>query len=77
MAAVRALRPNFDFLRRVCPSADTIVPVMTSKVHTSIKASNRFMPLTSLNLAWYTLLTLVFNLAFGKPYSQPIKAGIV
>src|SRR6185436_2237633 len=44
IAAVLALRPNFDFLRRVWPSADTIVPVMTSRVRTSIKASNLFIP---------------------------------
>src|SRR5215212_9623790 len=43
IAAVRALRPNLD-LRRVWPSAETSVPVMTSKVHTSIKASNLFIP---------------------------------
>jgi hypothetical protein len=45
IAAVRALRPNFDLWRRVCPLAETSVPVRTSKVNTIIKASNLFISL--------------------------------
>jgi hypothetical protein len=43
IAAVRALRPNFDLCRRVLPSAETRVPPRTNKVKTTIKTSNLFM----------------------------------
>jgi hypothetical protein len=69
IAAVLALRPNFDlWRRRVCPSADTIVPVMTSKVSTSIKASNLFI----VDLP----ADLVSTLSIGKTYSSA-KNGVI
>jgi hypothetical protein len=55
---------EFEFLRIVCPSAETKVPVTTSKVNTSIKTSSRFI-FNLLNVL-ILHLTLVFAMTLAN-----------
>src|SRR5258705_12863695 len=43
IAPVRAFRPHLDRCRRVCPSAETIVPAATNKVTTTRRTITLFI----------------------------------
>jgi hypothetical protein len=83
IAAVRALRPNFD-LCLVCPSAETSVPVTTSKLNTRIKTSNLFITdlLDSLGLCLLTFglqtehwQTLFLSVESQKLFREEAETG--
>ena len=65
-----------DLIQLIYWYADTIVPVITSKVSTAIRASNLFIPDLPELFACCTLLTLALALSLGKHHSL-IKNGAI